>query len=194
VVARACVERVWQRAAVHGSEVIVALGQASGARAVRLEDRAYNINDFPIPDNAGNCPRCQWIEPGAPLAYQATWPRSRIGEALQRSGVPIEHSFSAGTYVCNHLLYGLLHRTARMGSPPRVGFIHLPLLPHQVPPGRELASLPLRVMVAGIRRALEVCAGPVDQEADSRMGPIQEVRDARMRAAARVGRPSAGAG
>jgi hypothetical protein len=128
-----------------------------------------------------------------------------IGVALARAEVPVEHSFSAGTYVCNHLLYGLLHRAAVTGSAVRIGFLHLPLLPLQVPARKPTPSLPLAAMVAGVRRALEVCAASVGvgQEADLasgreqlpvRTGPIQEVRDARVLLASQPGGSASGAG
>jgi pyroglutamyl-peptidase len=139
-------------------DVILALGQAAGAAAVRLEDRAANIDDFPIPDNAGNLRRWQLIARDGPLAYLATFPRRRIGRALQQAGIPVEHSFSAGSYVCNHLYYGLLHRTELARESHQIGFIHLPVLPEQVPAGQKWPSLPREVLAEGVRRAIAVCA------------------------------------
>jgi pyroglutamyl-peptidase len=158
VVAWECVERAWKLIEEHRPDVVLALGQAAGAAGVRLEDRAININHFPIPDNAGNLLRFQWIEPEGPGHYRATAPLSAIEERLLHGRVPVERSWHAGTYVCNHLFYGLLHRAARLGSTHLTGFLHLPLLPQQVPAGNGTPTRPLDVLVEGVRRAVVACA------------------------------------
>ena len=159
VVAWDCVEKVWARAIQRSPEVVLALGQAAGTSALRLEDRAINIHDFPIPDNAGNWPRRQWIIPGGQMAYLGTFPRLRIAARLKEARIPVENSFSAGTYVCNHLYYGLLHRAEESKRPHQTGFIHLPLLPEQVLPKQNTPCLPLEMMVEGVRQAIAECVG-----------------------------------
>jgi pyroglutamyl-peptidase len=158
VVAWECVERAWGQVEQLAPDVVLALGQAAGASAVRLEARAINLNHFSSPDNAGNWPRFQWIVSGGPSAYRATLPLVRVEAALQ-GRVPVETSFHAGTYVCNHLFYGLLHRAARHERPPKVGFLHLPLLPGQLRRGDRWPSCELSVLVEGVRRAVEACVG-----------------------------------
>src|SRR5438270_386549 len=107
VVARVCVEQAWQRIEQIKPALVLALGQSAQASVVRLEDVALNIDDFSIPDNSGNQPKNQWIIPGAPLAYRSTAPLPRLLSSLAQLNIPHEHSFHAGTYVCNHLYYGL---------------------------------------------------------------------------------------
>ncbi len=157
VVAWDCVERAWEQVERLSPDVVVALGQAAGASAVRLEGLAINVNHFTIPDNAGNLLLHQPIVHDGPCAYRSTLPLQRIEAGLRAGHVPVEQSYHAGTYVCNHLFYGLLHRAARQARAHRTGFIHLPLLPGQVGSGETVPSCKLSVLVEGVRRALEAC-------------------------------------
>jgi pyroglutamyl-peptidase len=154
VVAGLCVERVWGWVEEHRPDVVVALGQSAGAAQVRLEDRGVNLDDFSIPDNAGNQPRKRIIVPGGPAYLRTTVPL----EMLLRSELAVEHSLSAGSYVCNHLYYSLLHRAHVNGAAPTVLFVHLPLLPAQVPPKIKLPSRPLEEMVTTVGVVLRLCA------------------------------------
>jgi pyroglutamyl-peptidase len=158
VVAGACTEQAWARIEQTRPDVVLTLGQATGAAAVRLEEFAVNVAHFTMPDNAGNQPQHQPIVPDGPPAYRATTQPHRLAEALQQAGVPVERSYHAGTYVCNHLFYGLLHRSARSGAAPPVGFIHLPLLPEQVHARRAVPTCALDLLVAGVGRAIHACA------------------------------------
>jgi pyroglutamyl-peptidase len=150
VVAPTCVEQAWAPIAARRPTVVLALGQAAGATVVRLEDRAVNLDDFPIPDNAGHEPKKQPILPGGPSFYRTTAPLVRLFEALNEAGIPHEHSFSAGNYVCNHLYFGLLHRAETAALTHQTLFVHLPLLPHQVPADQKWPSQPLDVLVAAV--------------------------------------------
>jgi pyroglutamyl-peptidase len=158
VVAWECVAKAWEAVEHSDPAVVLSLGQAAGAAGVRLEDRAININHFPIPDNAGNLLRDGWIIPCAPSVYRTTTDLHAICDELLRARVPVERSWHAGTYVCNHLFYGLLHRAAESGRGHQTGFFHLPLLPEQVPAGQRWPACALERMVEGVRRAIEVCA------------------------------------
>jgi pyroglutamyl-peptidase len=161
VVARACVEKAWQGIERARPALVLALGQSSQASVVRLEDVALNIDDFPIPDNAGNQPKNQWIIPGAATAYRSTARLTHLLSALAQRSIPHEHSFHAGTYVCNHLYYGLLHRSVEVGSTHQTLFVHLPLLPNQVPDATHQVprapSQPLEHLVEAVRQVIRVC-------------------------------------
>jgi pyroglutamyl-peptidase len=157
VVAGACVEQAWARVRHRQPALVLALGQAAGAVALRVEERAVNLDDFPMPDNAGNHYRKQVIVPGGPPAYGATLEPERVVRGLRGAAVAAEVSGSAGRFVCNHLFYGLLHRAAVGGHRHQTGFLHLPLLPHQVDPKRPLPSWPLDRLVEGVRGALRAC-------------------------------------
>ncbi len=109
---------------------------------------------------AVRAPGCeqQLIEAGGPAAYLSTLPVEPIAAAIAARGVPAEVSNHAGTYLCNHILYQSLHRTASRAEQRRIGFLHLPRLPDQLPPaerGAEAPCLPLSQLVAAIAAAVE---------------------------------------
>lgn len=134
----------------HQPMLTVCLGQAGGRSALSLERIGINVDDARIPDNMGRQPIDTPVVPGGPAAYFATLPIKAMLRAVQRTGVPCEVSQTAGTFVCNHVLYGLMHLLKTSGPPgARGGFIHVPWLPGQGTP-----HLPLRDMVHGIHTAL----------------------------------------
>ena len=158
VVADRCVELAWAHVLAARPALVLALGQAAGAACLRVEERAVNVNHFTIPDNAGNLFHKQVIVPGGPAAYRATVPTGRLVREA-RGGVAAELSGSAGTYVCNHLFYGLLHRAAVAGWGHQTGFLHLPLL-HGQPTRLPLPSRGLEELAEGVRRAIRACVAP----------------------------------
>ncbi len=111
----------------HDPSLVVCLGVAAGRRAISLERVAINLDDARLPDNAGAQPVDVPVVRGGPAAYWSTLPLRRMAAAIAGAGLPVELSNSAGTYVCNHLFYGLMHllrkRTGTCG-----GFIHVPRL------------------------------------------------------------------
>jgi pyroglutamyl-peptidase len=107
---------------------VLAFGLGSGP-AIAVERVALNLCDFRIPDAGGKVLVDEPVVPGGPAAYFSTLPTREIAEALSRSGIPARLSLSAGSYLCNYLLYLLLHRLEGKG---RTGFLHLPLLPEMV--------------------------------------------------------------
>jgi len=129
----------------------VCLGQAGGRGALSMERIGININDARIPDNCGAQPIDTPVQAGGPAAYFASLPIKAMLRAVQRAGVPCEVSQTAGTFVCNHVLYGLMHLLAQGAGPQgaRGGFVHVPWLSGQGEP-----HLPLRDMVRGIHAAL----------------------------------------
>jgi len=129
------------------------LGQAAGRSAVTPERVAINVDDARIPDNAGQQPVDAPIVPGGPAAYFATVPVKDMVRAIQEAGVPSELSNSAGTYVCNHLLYCVLHHA---GPGVRAGFIHVPCIPEQTE-GTDRPSLPLAQLVTALEAAVSAC-------------------------------------
>jgi pyroglutamyl-peptidase len=142
------------RAALAREQPVLALslGQAGGRAALSLERVAVNIDDARIPDNAGAQPVDLPVVANAPAAYFSTLPVKAIVAAWRRAGLPGEVSQTAGTFVCNHVFYGLQHALA--GGPVRSGFVHMPFLPEQVASRPAVPSLPLEAMVQGVRLAL----------------------------------------
>ena len=133
-------------------DAVVMLGQAGGRSAITVERVAINIDDASIPDNAGDQPADRPILPEGPAAHFATLPIRRMIEAIQRAGVAASISNSAGTIVCNHLMYSVLHHLS--GTPVRTGFIHVPWLPEQAQNRPGAPSMPLSQMLTGIAAAL----------------------------------------
>lgn len=135
----------------HRPQIVLALGQAAGRAAFSLERVAINVDDARIPDNAGAQPVDQPVVAGAPAAHFTTLPVKAMVAALREAGHAAELSNSAGTFVCNHVFYGLQHalRTRRSA---RSGFMHLSLLPEQAHAGQPSLALP--VMIDGTALAL----------------------------------------
>ena len=143
------------RAAVRETEPVLVLcvGQAGGRAQLSLERVAINVDDARIPDNAGASPIDAPIVADGPAAYFATLPIKAMLAALREAGIPAEVSQTAGTYVCNHVFYGLMHALQDAGI--RGGFLHIPYLPEQAVRHPGAPSLPLDTVVAGIRIALQ---------------------------------------
>jgi pyroglutamyl-peptidase len=135
-------------------DVVIAVGQAGGRVDLSVERVAINVDDAPIADNAQRQLVDEPIVAGAPAAYFSTLPIKAIVAALRAAGLPASVSQTAGTFVCNHVFYGLMHRTA--GMPVRAGFIHIPYLPEQAAVHPGAASMALADMAKGLKIAVEV--------------------------------------
>jgi pyroglutamyl-peptidase len=135
-------------------QLVLALGQAGGRVDLSLERVAINVDDARMADNAGAQPVDEPVQHGGPAAYFSTLPIKAMVAAVRAAGLPASISQSAGTFVCNHVFYGLMHRLqSRPGV--RGGFMHLPLLPEQAARLGGMASLPLDAMVDGVQVALQ---------------------------------------
>ena len=138
-------------------DIIILLGEAGGRAAITPERVAINIDDFPIPDNAGNQPREQSIVEGAAAAYFSTLPLLAIQKSLAQHNIPASISNTAGTYLCNHVFYRVLHHLAQNQNSVQAGFIHIPVLPEQCAAGANWPALPREVLVQGVRIAVQTC-------------------------------------
>ncbi|GKT25795.1 pyroglutamyl-peptidase I [Acidovorax sp. SUPP3334] len=147
--------------------LVICLGLAGGRTEVSIERVAINLDDARIADNAGQQPVDTAVVPGAPAAYFSTLPIKAIVRDLRAEGLPAAVSNTAGTFVCNHLFYALMHRLAQQAGgaaarqpPARGGFIHVPYLPEQAArvPGAPSVALDTQVQAlrAVIRTALAV--------------------------------------
>ena len=140
-------------------EAILHLGLAAGRARVALERIAINAMDYEVPDNAGYRASGEPCIPGGPAAYLSTLPLSTIVKALVDEGIPAYTSNTAGTYLCNQTLYWTLHAVRNMPRPPRVGFIHFPLLPAMVAAtGLEQASMDFPLMLRAVETVLGLIA------------------------------------
>ena len=115
------------RAAIRDTKprLVLCVGLATGRERISLERVAINVDDACIPDNAGAQPVDVAVVEDGPAAYFATLPLKAMLVALREAGIPAEVSQSAGTFVCNHVFYGLMHALRRRPAV-RAGFIHVP--------------------------------------------------------------------
>ncbi|WP_115789840.1 pyroglutamyl-peptidase I [Arthrobacter silvisoli] len=121
--------------------LVIGAGLAGGRDRLSLERVAINCDDARIPDNAGNRPVDEEVVPGGPAAYFSTLPVKAALRALQIAGLRAEVSQTAGTYVCNHVFYGLMHHLATDGRGSRGGFIHVPREAQAGTPGMSLQDM-----------------------------------------------------
>lgn len=161
---RAAITELQHQLQVTKPALVICMGQAGGRPDITPERVAINVDDARIADNAGGQPIDRPIRPKGPAAYWSTLPIKAIVAALQQRGVPASVSQTAGTFVCNHVFYGLMH-TLRGQGKIRGGFIHVPFLPEQAKEGQP--SLPLETMVAAVTVAIETA---IKTPRDSRLG------------------------
>ena len=163
-------------------DFVLSIGQAGGRAEITPERVAINLDDARIPDNEGNQPIDEPIFPDGENAYFSTLPVKAMVEAIRKEGLPSSLSNSAGTYVCNHLMYGVLyfihneycshsmqylrdnnaqHKFSSLlffeeerSSVVKAGFIHVPYIPEQVKDKKEMPALPLSDIVRGLEVAI----------------------------------------
>ncbi len=140
-------------------EIVVSLGQAGGRSQLGVERIGINVDDARMPDNAGGQPIDELIAENGPPAYFATLPVKAMVAAMRRAGVPTELSNTAGTYVCNHLMYGVLHFLAASGNAARAGFIHVPYAEEQVLDKPGAPAMSVATMARGVEAAIGAALG-----------------------------------
>lgn len=140
-------------------DVVLSIGQAGGRSEITVERVGINIDDCRIPDNEGNQPIDEPVVKGGPAAYFVTVPIKAIVENIKAHNIPASISNTAGTFICNHVCYGVAHLAAQRtaaGKPMKSGFIHIPFLPEQVIGKPALTpSMSLETIISGITHALE---------------------------------------
>ena len=134
--------------------LVLAVGQAGGRAEITPERVAINVDDFRIPDNGGFQPIDEPVVVGAPAAYWSTLPIKAMVQAMHEAGIPASVSNSAGTFICNHLFYGLMHHLAQSGDKIRGGFVHIPYLPVQAASLGAQPSMAVQTIAKGLEVAL----------------------------------------
>jgi pyroglutamyl-peptidase len=149
-------------------ELVVMLGEYGGRAMITVERIAQNLNDsarYQLADNRGCVlTGAPTVEDG-PAAYYSTLPIRAMVKAMREAGVPADISDAAGTFCCNHLMYGVLHHLAVSDSPVRAGWIHLPHLPAvaALPENLGAPSMSLETSAEGVRVGIQAAlAHPVD--------------------------------
>jgi pyroglutamyl-peptidase len=141
-------------------DVVIAVGQAGGRPDISVERVAINVDDASILDNGGQQPVDTAIAADGPAAYFSTLPIKAIVHALRARGLVAGVSQTAGTFVCNHVFYGLMHHAATQPQPIKAGFIHVPFLPEQAAARPDAPpSMALDDIIAGVKLAVEVTLG-----------------------------------
>lgn len=135
--------------------LVICVGQAGGRAQLSLERVAINVDDARIPDNAGQQPVDVPVIAEGPAAYFSTLPIKAMREALRSAGFPVEVSQTAGTYVCNHVFYGLMHALRRQRAV-RAGFIHIPYSPAQASMHAGTPSVAVETVTEALRLAVQV--------------------------------------
>lgn len=137
-------------------DLVLCVGQAGGRAKITPEFVGINYADARIPDNDGYQPVAERIVDGGPDAYFATLPVKAMAQAMQKAGVPAEVSYTAGTYVCNDVMYSLLHTLATRHPGVRGGFLHVPYATEQATHlPASTPSMSVDDMARGIAVALE---------------------------------------
>lgn len=155
----------------HRPRAVLALGLAGSRSAISFERVAINWADARIADNAGQQPLDEPVDTHGPAAYFTRLQIKALAQAVRAQGLPADLSYSAGSFVCNQVFYGLMHALRRRLTVP-AGFIHLPPLPEQAAahvPSRPMAladqvraiQAVVRAMASGVQE-LGVAGGLVD--------------------------------
>jgi pyroglutamyl-peptidase len=160
-------EALEEAVAATAPNIVLCVGLAGGRAALSLERVAVNIDDARIPDNAGQQPIDRPVIAGGPAAYFANLPIKAMAAALREAGLPAIVSNTAGTFVCNHVFYGLMHLAATRFPELRGGFLHVPYLPsqaarHATSLGEGVPSMALDEIARGIEIVLAVAASRRD--------------------------------
>lgn len=137
-------------------KMVICIGQAGGRPDITIERVAINVDDARIADNEGNQPVDVPVVEEGPAAYWSTLPMKAIVKRLQEEGIPASVSQTAGTFVCNHIFYGLMHELEKRDKKIKGGFIHIPFLPEQASNYPGQPSMSLSTIRKGIELAVEV--------------------------------------
>lgn len=135
-------------------DYVLSIGQAGGRSALTPERVAININDGRIPDNEGYQPLGEPIQKDGETAYFTQLPIKAMVKAIREVGIPAEVSNTAGTYVCNHIMYQVQYMRNKEFPNIKAGFIHIPFLPEQVVNRPSMPSMSLDDIVKGLTAAI----------------------------------------
>lgn len=140
--------------------IVICFGQAGGSKTIRLERVAINLNDARIPDNKGNQPKDEIININGENAYFSSLPLRKLHDILNNENIPASISLSAGSYVCNHVFYHLMHIIKDSNT--IGGFIHIPYLDIQVKNKKATFSLDFTTL----NKAIEIILNTIIKESN----------------------------
>ena len=138
-------------------DIVISIGQAGGRFEITPEKVAINIDDFRIEDNEGNQPIDATIREDGDIAYVTSLPVKAMVEHVKQNGIPSSLSYTAGTFVCNHVMYGVLYMIDKKYPNIKGGFIHIPFSTSQVIDKKNTPYMSLDEIVKGLELAIEAC-------------------------------------
>ena len=146
----------------HQPDVVISLGQAGNRPEICVERVAINLNCVrssdgtrELADNAGEKPVDVPIAEDGPAAYFSTLPVWDLVEVIKAQNVAGATSYSAGTYVCNHVMYTVLHEAAKNYPEMKAGFIHVPFLPEQMQGRKSGYAMEFDDMLKGVQAVVD---------------------------------------
>ena len=142
-------------------DAVLSVGQAGGRAGITMERIAINVDDARIPDNISQQPIDETIQTEGEAAYFTTLPIKRIVKAIREAGISAEVSNSAGTFVCNHIMYQSLFAATKADKPFKAGFMHIPFIPEQT---TDKPSLPLEESTRALQIAIETIRDYLNDE------------------------------
>lgn len=148
-------EKIEKEIEIFDPDFILSIGQAGGRADISIERVAINIDDFRIEDNEGNQPIDEQIFKDGDSAYFSTLPIKAIQNEIEKNKIPSSISNTAGTFVCNHVFYGVRYLIEKKYPNKKSGFIHIPFLPEQVLGKANMPSMSLENILKGITIAIE---------------------------------------
>ena len=154
-VRRKSLEKIEKAIQEHNPDIILSVGQAGGRFDITVERVGINMDDFRIPDNEGNQVIDEPVFSDGDNAYFVKLPVKAMVQNIQKNKIPASVSYTAGTFVCNHVLYGVLYLVEKKYKGKKSGFIHIPFLPEQVVDKRNMPSMELNTIVTGLTAAIE---------------------------------------
>lgn len=145
-------------------DVVLNIGQAGGRFAISPERVAINVDDARIPDNEGNQPVDEAIQTGGKPAYFTQLPIKAMVENMKKAGIPAAVSNTAGTFVCNHIMYQVQYMIDTKYPEMKGGFIHVPFIPQQVVDKAGQPAMSIEDIAKGLTAAVEAIVDYADKE------------------------------
>ncbi|NFG23102.1 pyroglutamyl-peptidase I [Clostridium botulinum] len=148
-------EKIEANILAHKPDIIISIGQAGGRFGITPERVAINIDDARIEDNEKNQPIDLKVFEDGENAYFTTLPIKAMVKEIQESGIPSSVSNSAGTFVCNHVMYGVLYMINKKYPNIKGGFIHVPYIPSQVVNKPNMPSMSIEDISKGLELSVK---------------------------------------
>ncbi|MBN1035229.1 pyroglutamyl-peptidase I [Clostridium botulinum] len=148
-------EKIEANILAHKPDIVISIGQAGGRFGITPERVAINIDDARIEDNEKNQPIDLNVFEDGENAYFTTLPIKAMVKEMQESGIPSSVSNSAGTFVCNHVMYGVLYMINKKYPNIKGGFIHVPYIPSQVVSKPNMPSMSIEDISKGLELSVK---------------------------------------